>query len=137
MNKGWSSFMDRRVKERLVGASILVVLVVLFVPELLSGPKRAVVPPSPPGATLPMRRVTIDLTTSKATVGSDPAESTAGAASSGAGIRRELGRPGERRRSAGRRQRRFGGIARPGPDLGPERGEPCQRRAAGTATGRG
>jgi DedD protein len=83
MNKGWSSFMDRRVKERLVGASILVVLVVLFVPELLSGPKRAVVPPSPPGATLPMRRVTIDLTTSKATVGSDPAESTAGAASSG------------------------------------------------------
>ena len=30
--------MDRRVKERLVGASILVVLLVLIVPELLSGP---------------------------------------------------------------------------------------------------
>jgi hypothetical protein len=30
--------MDRRVKERLVGASILVVLIVLIVPELLSGP---------------------------------------------------------------------------------------------------
>ena len=31
--------MDRRVKERLIGASILVALVVLVVPELLSGPK--------------------------------------------------------------------------------------------------
>ena len=33
--------MDRRVKERLIGASILVVLIVLIVPELLSGPKPA------------------------------------------------------------------------------------------------
>ena len=32
--------MDRRVKERLVGATILVVLIVLIVPELLSGPDR-------------------------------------------------------------------------------------------------
>jgi DedD protein len=30
--------MDRRVKERLIGATILVVLVVLLVPEFLSGP---------------------------------------------------------------------------------------------------
>ena len=37
--------MDRRVKERLIGASILVVLIVLIVPELLSGPK----PPARPG----------------------------------------------------------------------------------------
>lgn len=31
--------MDRRVKERLIGASILVALIVLVVPELLSGPQ--------------------------------------------------------------------------------------------------
>jgi DedD protein len=75
MNKGWSSFMDRRVKERLVGASILVVLVVLIVPELLSGPKRAVIAPqaTPAGPDQPMRSVTVDLTTSKATAGIDEA----------------------------------------------------------------
>ncbi len=40
--------MDRRVKERLVGASILVALIVLVVPELLSGPVPHVRPrPSP------------------------------------------------------------------------------------------
>ncbi len=37
--------MDRRVKERLIGASILVALIVLVVPELLSGPKPAAGPP--------------------------------------------------------------------------------------------
>jgi DedD protein len=62
--------MDRRVKERLVGASILVVLIVLIVPELLSGP------PPPPAAPAslrlpvstpePVRNVTVDLATSKA-----------------------------------------------------------------------
>jgi DedD protein len=62
--------MDRRVKERLVGASILVVLIVLIVPELLSGP------PGPPPASArtelpistpePVRNVTVDLATSKA-----------------------------------------------------------------------
>jgi DedD protein len=59
--------MDRRVKERLVGASILVVLIVLIVPELLPGP----VPPPfgarPPVSTPePVRNVTVDLATSKA-----------------------------------------------------------------------
>ena len=44
--------MDRRVKERLVGASILVVLVVLIVPELLSGPPAPA--PSRAGAGLPV-----------------------------------------------------------------------------------
>ena len=34
--------MDRRLKERLVGAAILVLIAVLFVPELLSGPPRPV-----------------------------------------------------------------------------------------------
>ena len=43
--------MDRRVKERLVGASILVVLIVLIVPELLSGPA----PPVPATSRLPVR----------------------------------------------------------------------------------
>jgi DedD protein len=60
--------MDRRVKERLIGASILVALIVLVVPELLSGPKPAA-PPSPatlPAATPePIRNVTVDLSTSK------------------------------------------------------------------------
>ena len=46
-----TSSMDRRVKERLVGASILVVLIVLIVPELLSGPA----PPVPATARLPVR----------------------------------------------------------------------------------
>jgi DedD protein len=84
MNKGWTRFMDRRVKERLIGATILVVLIVLIVPELLSGnPSGAPsgspsVTPSgtpsggsliaPPGAPPPepVRSVTVDLATSKA-----------------------------------------------------------------------
>jgi DedD protein len=60
--------MDRRVKERLIGASILVALVVLVVPELLSGPKpnAAPVPTLPASAPEPIRNVTVDLNTSKA-----------------------------------------------------------------------
>jgi DedD protein len=59
--------MDRRVKERLIGAAILVALAVLVVPELLSGPK-----PAAPASSLaaiapePTRNVTVDLSTSKA-----------------------------------------------------------------------
>jgi DedD protein len=67
--------MDRRVKERLVGATILVVLIVLIVPELLSGPKARVTQVQPPSAAGPaeaVRNVTVDLATSKAT----PAENT-------------------------------------------------------------
>jgi DedD protein len=66
MNK-MDTVMDRRVKERLVGATILVVLIVLIVPELLSGPKR---PSSlPPSVSLPVptRNVSVDLATSRAT----------------------------------------------------------------------
>lgn len=64
--------MERRAKERLIGASILVVLLVLVVPELLSGPKPAApsVPLLPaPSATAPepVRTVTVDLATSKST----------------------------------------------------------------------
>ena len=65
--------MERRAKERLIGASILVVLVVLIVPELLSGPKPAApvaaeLPRLPAGASTaePTRTVTVDLATSKA-----------------------------------------------------------------------
>jgi DedD protein len=64
--------MERRAKERLIGASILVVLIVLIVPELLSGPKPAAPvaePPRLPAAAStpePTRTVTVDLTTSKA-----------------------------------------------------------------------
>jgi DedD protein len=65
--------MDRRVKERLLGASILVAIVVLVVPELLSGPK-AGAPPAAPNAITPepIRNVTVDLATSKAQATSDP-----------------------------------------------------------------
>jgi DedD protein len=73
--------MERRVKERLIGASILVALVVLVVPELLSGPKSAApatLPASTPEAT---RHVTVDLATSKAPANSEvePAETQSAA----------------------------------------------------------
>jgi len=73
--------MDRRVKERLVGASILVVLVVLIVPELLSGPPAPA--PARAGAGLPVsapepvRNVTVDLATSKAPTAEPTAEAPA------------------------------------------------------------
>lgn len=83
--------MDRRVKERLVGATILLVLVILVVPELLSGPKETVAPPQPtlPGASDPVRSITVDLATNKATSGTlDLSESAAGSAadSTGSGV---------------------------------------------------
>jgi len=59
--------MDRRVKERLVGASILVVLIVLIVPELLSGPAPGPATPGlPASAPELVRNVTVDLATNKA-----------------------------------------------------------------------
>jgi DedD protein len=59
--------MDRRVKERLIGASILVAFVVLVVPELLSGPKPtpAPAPTLPAAAPEPTRSVEVDLATSR------------------------------------------------------------------------
>jgi DedD protein len=78
--------MDRRVKERLVGASILAVLIVLIVPELLSGPPGpvpAAVSPRLPvrAASEPVRNVTVDLATSKAPE-PDPAAAETAASSS-------------------------------------------------------
>jgi DedD protein len=71
--------MERRAKERLIGASILVVLIVLIVPELLSGPKPVAPVAEPqrlPAATStstpePTRTVTVDLATSKAPAQND------------------------------------------------------------------
>src|SRR5882724_8490478 len=100
--------MDRRVKERLVGATILVVLIVLIVPELLSGPKTRVAPVPQPSAAGPaeaVRNVTVDLATNKAapaentaaSAASPPAESApaAGAAVSGDAASGDAAAPGE------------------------------------------
>jgi cell division septation protein DedD len=84
MNEGGSSLMERHVKERLVGATILVVLIVLIVPELLSGPKRAAgtAQPSPAAPTETIRSVTVDLATNQTTASIE--EPAAAAASSAA-----------------------------------------------------
>ena len=59
--------MERRVKERLVGASILAALIVLVVPEFLSGPAPAPTAPRQPALQPePVRNITVDLSTSKA-----------------------------------------------------------------------
>jgi DedD protein len=74
--------MDRRLKERLVGATILVAVIVLVVPELLSGPKHPALPPLAAGLpTSPTRSVSVDLATSRAT-----AEPENGAASQAAPV---------------------------------------------------
>ena len=80
--------MDRRVKERLVGASILVVLIILIVPELLSGPAPAPAPAAAPmlsapaSATEQVRNVTVDLATRKAPAPEPPPAPEPAAASS-------------------------------------------------------
>jgi cell division septation protein DedD len=84
--KGLSVFMERSVKERVVGATILVVLLVLIVPELLSGPKSPATARAPAlpasDSTESMRNVTVDLTTRRATAADgDTAAATAAAAS--------------------------------------------------------
>jgi DedD protein len=77
--------MDRRVKERLVGATILGVLIVLLVPELLSGPKPAAEPTANP--TEPVRNVTVDLTTRQSVMpaAAPPTQAPAPAEPDGAG----------------------------------------------------
>lgn len=74
--------MDRRLKERLVGAGILVALIVIVVPELLSGPKRPSVPPLAAGLpTTTTRSVWVDLATSKAVPQPDVASAAPDASS--------------------------------------------------------
>ena len=53
--------MEQPLKARLIGASILVLLVVALVPELLSGPKDSAVGGATAGGTKNTRTVTIDL----------------------------------------------------------------------------
>ncbi|HEV3180197.1 MAG TPA: hypothetical protein VGZ05_06985, partial [Steroidobacteraceae bacterium] len=53
------------MKERLTGAIILVALIVLWVPELLTGPIRSApraAAPTPPAGEPPLRSYTINLT---------------------------------------------------------------------------
>jgi DedD protein len=60
--------MDRRLKERLIGATILVAVIVLVVPELLSGRKHPALPPLAAGLpTSSTRSVSVDLATNRAT----------------------------------------------------------------------
>jgi DedD protein len=73
--------MERRVKERLIGATLLVAMIVLIVPEMLSGPKRPSAPPLTEGLpTAPTRSVSVDLSTSKATAEPDNMADSASAA---------------------------------------------------------
>jgi DedD protein len=78
--------MERRVKERLIGASVLVALIVLIVPEMLSGPRP---PPSAAPLTVGLpasnRTVSVDLTTSTATAQPDAAQGASAAAPPSAG----------------------------------------------------
>jgi DedD protein len=71
--------MDRRVKERLVGAVILLALIVSIVPELLPGPAPMPTPTTakPVIAPEPVRNVTVDLATSKAPEAGVAADATA------------------------------------------------------------
>lgn len=81
--------MDTRIKERLVGAIALVAIIVIVVPELLTGQRTAAVAPASPG-TVPTHTVTLDLRTPDRAVGSAPAApevlpaASTGGASSGA-----------------------------------------------------
>lgn len=84
---------ERGVKERLIGACILVALAVALVPELLSGPKPAAPADAeaaadavrlPAGAPDPVRNVTVDLATAKPAM-VDPAVSAAAPQSMAAG----------------------------------------------------
>lgn len=89
--------MDRRVKERLVGATILVALIVLVVPELLSGPKPSSAPPLEQGLPATTREVNVDLATSQATPepqGASASPAGAQAASAAGGQAQEPRVPG-------------------------------------------
>lgn len=78
--------MDRRLKERLVGATILVFVAVLFVPELLSGPPRPVaarpaeIPNQVPTSTAAaVRTYTVDLSNPGSASAAAPSVATADA----------------------------------------------------------
>jgi DedD protein len=90
---------DARVKERLTGAVILVALLVLLVPELLSGPGSSAGAASPPsGDGQQMRSYTIDLADdgSARRSASTPAASIAPPAASPANAASDVGTEAER-----------------------------------------
>lgn len=60
--------MERHVKERLVGAAVLIAAAIILIPEMLSGPKRDVRnEPTAANDETPLKTYTIDLTKSPAT----------------------------------------------------------------------
>jgi DedD protein len=116
--------MDRRVKARLVGASILVVLIVLIVPELLSGPPDPapvpVGPRLPVSAPEPVRNITVDLATSKAP---EPPATEAAASSAPP----PAARSAERANAAAGADARTGANAAPLSDTHPSEAPPPAR----------
>lgn len=74
--------MDRRLKERLVGATILVALIVIVAPELLSGPRPAARPATAVDSA-GTRTVLVEVQSHKATPELQPSD--AGGASAGEG----------------------------------------------------
>ena len=73
--------METRIKERLVGAIALVVIVVVVVPELLTGPRATTPVAGAPAAQTPVRTVRIDLATGeRGAIARAPAESLGAAA---------------------------------------------------------
>ena len=93
--------MDRRIKERLIGATILVVLIVLIVPELLSGPKRPALPPLSASLPLDTRNISVDLATSKATPAAEVPDPAAAAGALSAGTAQASGSGGRAGTPAG------------------------------------
>ena len=125
--------MDRRVKERLIGATILVVLIVLIVPEMLSGPRRPRRRRRSPPACRSDRSVSVDLATSKATTQPDAARLPAAARRLPARWRQARGSS----RNGARAQRRGRSDAGGAESAPPEHGAPgaprprsrrCKRR---------
>jgi DedD protein len=75
---GWIPIVDVQAKDRLTGAVILVVLLVLVVPELLSGPERNVTAATAPRSDEPpLRSYTLDLGDTRRTPASDSATAAA------------------------------------------------------------
>ena len=65
--------MERHVKERLIGAAVLVAAAVILIPEMLSGPKRPATSSAPARAgEVPMKTYTIDLNHSPGTQAAPP-----------------------------------------------------------------
>ena len=128
--RGFAPIVGSQVKERLTGAIILVALIVLLVPELLTGPLRSApraAAMAPPAGEPPLRSYTINLADERASAHRGDAPERTGAAGP-ARQRRAAGEcpragaqhgsatvaadPGRGRRRAGGERRRVGDAAR-------------------------